>query len=95
MMRFLECVERILRAILSAFASVGMFVLLLLVINLVRDEPLPTENMGIVCMVSMLLVYCIIQLMKEVRYERLAMLADELDNTDDDAEELYEHLRVK
>ena len=95
MKRFLKCVERILMAVLSAFASVGAFVLINLIINLVSDEPLSVGNMGIWFMVSMILVYCLIKLLAEVRYERLEILAEELKNQTEESEELYEHLRVK
>ena len=95
MKRFLECVERILRSILSVLASVGLFVVIRVVIDLVSEEPLKTANMGIVFMVSMVVVYGLVQLLAEVRYQRLEILANELENHDDEAEALCEHLRVK
>ena len=95
MKRFLECVERTLGAVLVFFASLGLFYLVCYVKKIASEEPLPKSSMGIVFMLCMLLVYCLAQGLAEVRYKRLEILADELENQNEESEKLYEHLRVK
>lgn len=78
-MRILEFLERILEAALSALASIGMFMLIRLLINLFWEGTMTTENELATFVASMFLVYCMVKGLVEVRYERLEMLADELE----------------
>lgn len=95
MKRFLECVERILGTVVIFLASLGLFYLVCYVKKIVSEEPLPQSSMGIVFMLCMLLVFCLTQGLAEVRYKRLEILAYELESQNEEAEKLYEHLRVK
>lgn len=84
-MRILELLERILEAGLSALASVGMFMLIRLLVNLFWEGTMTTENELAAFVASMFLVYCMTRCLLEVRYERLEMLADELEAQKDGA----------
>lgn len=92
-MRILELLERILEAALSALASVGLFMMIRLLINLFWEGVMTMKNELAAFVASMFLVYCMTRCLLVVRYERLEMLADELENQE--AKELYEHLEVK
>jgi hypothetical protein len=89
----LEYLERILEAALSALASLGMFLFVTFLINLFWDGTLTTKDMLAVFVASLFVVYCMTHALVMVRYERLEILADELENQE--AKELYEHLEVK
>lgn len=78
-MRILEFLERILEAALSALASIGLFMLIRLLINLFWEGTMTTENELAAFVASMFLVYCMVKGLVEVRYERLEILADELE----------------
>lgn len=92
--RLLEYLERVLEAAISALASIGLFLVINFLANLFWDGVMTTENMLAAFVGSMFLVFCLTRALVVVRYERLEILADELENTDEEADELYEHLKV-
>ena len=75
----LEYLERILEATLSALATIGLFVGICFLANLFWDGTMTTENMLAVFVGSMFLIYCLTHALVVVRYERLEILADELE----------------
>lgn len=84
-MRILELLERILEAGLSALASVGLFMMIRLLINMFWEGVMTMENELATFVASMFLVYCMTRCLLVVRYERLEMLADELEAQKDGA----------
>lgn len=78
-MRILELLERILEAGLSALASVGLFMMIRLLINLFWEGVMTMENELATFVASMFLVYCMTRCLLVVRYERLEIMADELE----------------
>lgn len=95
MKTILEITERILSVFLSVCACMGMFLMGCFAGNLLCDE-LSTSAMWAIFLFSVILTYGTTQLLLEVRYRKLEILADELEmQKDEQAQELYEHLRVK
>lgn len=93
MKTILECIERTLSAILSASSCMGMFLVGCFIGNLICDTALSTGTMWAIFLGSVIITYILTQLLIEVRYRRLEILADELKaqkNGQDD--ELYNHL---
>ena len=91
--KLLEVAERILSVMLSVFACLGMFLVFIFVIGLFATRTLTHGEMISVGLVSMFLTYCLTQGLMYVRYQRLEILADELEQQkDEQAEELYDHL---
>lgn len=94
MKTILEITERILSVFLSVCACMGMFLIGCFAVNLLCDE-LSTEAMWAIFLASVILIYGATQLLWEVRYRKLEILADELEfQKDEQAQELYEHLRM-
>lgn len=94
--KILEVAERILSTMLSSFSCVGMFAILNLLINVFWERELQTGELFGLLAASVILTYFLKNGHEYVRYKRLEILADELEQErDEQAEELYEHLRVE
>ena len=94
MKTILEITERILSVFLSVCACLGMFLMGCFVCNLLCYE-LSVSDMLVIFLSNVILTYGATQLLLEVRYRKLEILADELETQkDEQAQELYEHLKV-
>ena len=85
-----ENLEWFLSVILSACSCIGMFFMGCFVRYLILDS-VTVKFIVIMFVVSVLLTWGMNELRMEVRYRRLLMEAQK----NEQAEELYEHLRVK
>ena len=90
MKEILENLEWFLSVILSACSCIGMFFMGCFVRYLILDS-VTVKFILIMFVVSVLLTWGMNELRMEVRYRRLLMEAQK----NEQAEELYEHLRVK
>ena len=90
MKTFLGYIEKVLSVILSVSSCMGMFLVGCFVGNLICGAPLSTGAMYAIFFGCVILTYVLTQLLIEVRYRRLEILADELEAQKDN--ELYEHL---
>ena len=90
MKEILENIEWFLSVILSACSCIGMFFMGCFVRYLILDS-VTVKFILIMFVVSVLLTWGMNELRMEVRYRRLLMEAQK----NKQAEELYEHLRVK
>lgn len=89
-----ENLEWLLSVILSACSCIGMLFLSCFVRYLVLDS-VTARFIVIAFVVSVFLTWAMNELRMEVRYRRLEILADELEfQKNEQAQELYEHLRV-
>ena len=90
MKEILENLEWFLSVILSACSCIGLFFMGCYVRYLILDS-VTVKFIVIMFVVSVLLTWGMNELRMEVRYRRLLMEAQK----NEQAEELYEHLRVK
>ena len=90
-----EDLEWFLSVILSACSCIGMFFMGCYVRYLILDS-VTVKFILIMFVVSVLLTWGMNELRMDVRYRRLKILADEQEfQKNEQAQELYEHLRVK
>lgn len=94
--KILGYLERVLEAVLSTLATVGMILVICFLLNLSGYGTLDSSEMVSVFLGSLFLTYCLIQSFVFVRYNRLdieaAELKQELKNQDDGAQDMCEHL---
>lgn len=77
--RILEFAERLLGKLLSCFSCLGMFALLNLLVNLFWERELQTGELFGLFAASVVLTYFLTNGYEYVRYQRLGILADELE----------------
>ena len=93
--KILEFAERLIGKLLSCFSCLGVFALLNLLVNLFWEQELQTGELFGLFAASVILTYFLTNGYMYVRYQRLEIEAAELENQVEQAEKLYEHLRVK
>ena len=94
--KILEFIERLIGKLLSCFSCLGMFALLNFLVNLFWEQELQTGELFGLFAASVVLTYFLTNGYMYVRYKRLEILADELEQErDEQPGKLYEHLRVK
>lgn len=93
--KILEAVERFLAGLLSTLTCMGAFLVIYFLTNLFYSQKLQSSEIFALFTASVIISYFLINGYEYVRYKRLEILADELEQEkDEQAEELYKHLEV-
>lgn len=90
----LHLAERLLTTILLVAASMGLFLIGCFVAN-IFGRKLDSREMTLMALACMALTYTLYCALLRVRYQRLEILADELEQETEESRRLYEHLEVK
>lgn len=94
--KVLDFFEQLLEKTLSCLSCFGMFALINLLVNLFWHRELQTGELYALFVASVIVTYFMTNGYLYVRYKRLEIMADELEQEkDEQAEELYRHLEVK
>lgn len=92
----LEWVERLMMAVLFTVSSFGMFLSGCLALYCIRGgDALTLRNEMPILLGSMVVVTLAMRLLTFVRYKRLEILADELEDETEESRKLFEHLEVR
>jgi hypothetical protein len=93
--KLLRVAERILSGLIYGFAFVGMFVFFISVAEIITQRELTNVETGSLITASLFLTGCLKVAYKNVRYQIIELLGEEIEKAEEQADELYEHLEVK
>ena len=75
----LAYVEKSLSAVLSTFTCLGMFLLGNFIGNIITNNSLSNSDMIVIALVSIIFTYLLTNFMLDIRYMRLGILAEEME----------------
>ena len=93
--KLLRAAERILTGLIYAFAFLGTFVFFIAVAEIITQRELTSVEHGSLISASLLLTGCLKVAYKHVCYELIELLGEEIEEAEEQADELYNHLEVK
>ena len=93
--KLLRISERILTGLIYGFVFAGMFVFFISVAEIITQRELTSVEYGSLISASLFLTGCLKVAYKNVRYQIIEMLGEEIEKAEEQADELYEHLEVK
>lgn len=91
MKTILEMAEKTLCMILSVSSCMGLFLIGVFAGNLLYGD-VSTDAMWLIFLGGAVLTFLLTRLWEVVRYYRLSIMAEELQEQDEEAQNLYEHL---
>lgn len=93
--KLLRISERVLTGLIYSFASLGMFVFFIAVAEIIMQRELTSVEHGSLITASLFLTGCLKVAYRNVRYQIIELLGEEIEKAEEQADELYEHLEVQ